>query len=67
MRVGDALYFLGSSYDDSGQYGKAEETLRRALSIYERILGPNHAYPVSTGHLDLAVFGCARALSYKSL
>jgi hypothetical protein len=23
--------------------------------------GYNHAYPVSTGHLDLAGFGCARA------
>ncbi|NOQ47290.1 MAG: hypothetical protein GQ559_11595 [Desulfobulbaceae bacterium] len=29
--------------------------------------GPNYAYPVCTGHLDLAGFGYARALSYKSL
>ena len=44
---------LAAILDASGRHGEAAETLRRALSVYERVLGPDH-YEVAGVLLSLA-------------
>jgi tetratricopeptide (TPR) repeat protein len=39
---------LAGLYSDQGKYEEAELLYERALAIYERKLGPNHPYTVST-------------------